>query len=121
MTQSPLIQNGELVLTDQGLLQAAPDIQTQMNISVSAYDCIYNSKLQSDLIPYLSGIPRGGWNLNAINNIVVAAYALTMIPQKLISNLTVTTIPQTLNFITIKISALDRENNPIQLTWNNAQ
>jgi hypothetical protein len=119
MTQSPLIKNGDLVLTDRGLLQAAPDIQTQMTVTVSAYNCIYNSNLQSDLIPYLSGIPRGGWNLNAINNIVVAAYTLTMIPQQLISNLTVTTIPQTLSFITIKISALDQENNPINLTWTN--
>lgn len=118
---SPLIQDGALSLTSNGLLQDAPDIKTQMTVTVSAYNCIYNPNLQSDLIPFLTGIPIGGWNRIAIVNIVVAAFTLIMIPQGLINNLQVSVVQLTLNTILIKISALDLEGNNVSLNWTNSQ
>ena len=121
MASSPLIQNGDLVLTDSGLLQSAPDIQTQMTVTVSAYNCIYNSNVNSNLLPSLTGIPRGGWNSSAIANTVVAAYTPIMLVQRIISDLNVSVSFPSLSYVTIKISAIDSEGNPITLSWTNTQ
>lgn len=118
LAQSPLIENGDLVLLPTGQLQYSADIVTEMTVSVAAYNCIYNSQVNSQLIPYLSGFPIGGRNINAITNIVAASFQ-RLINAKLISNLQISVIPVSTSYVTINISATDIENNPITLNWSN--
>ncbi len=116
---SPLIKDGALSINEQGLLIDAPDIQTQMTVSVSAYNCMYDSNVESQLIPYLTSIPVRGWSSIAISNIVSTAYKLIMIRQNLISGLKIASKFLTLNTIQIKISAIDQEGTPVSLNWVN--
>lgn len=116
---SPLIKNGALSLTPQGLLQGAPDIETQMPVTISAYKCMYSSNVDSQLIPYFSGIPLGGFSTDAITNIVSAAYQPIMIADGLISDLTISAAPLTINTVLIKVNAIDKEGSPISLNWTN--
>lgn len=119
--ESPLIQNGQLTLDTHGQLTSAPDIQTQMNVTVGAYNCIYDANLNSFLVTYLADIPQGGFSSTTITNIVVAAYTSTMIAQKLISNLQVSVRQDTISYVTINIKAIDAEGNPLSLSWTNLQ
>lgn len=119
LTQSPLIKDGDLVLDDAGQLESAPDIVTQCTVSVGAYHCMYDSAINSGLIPFLEGIPIGGRNNQAIVNIVKAAFQ-PLISQNLLSNLTIGVVVQTLSYITIKIKAIDPQQNPVSLSWSNA-
>lgn len=116
---SPLIKDGALSLTPQGLLQDAPDIVTQMTVTLSAYQCMYNALINSGLIEYLKGIPKGGFSTTAVTNIVTAAYTPILIAQNIISNFTVAVRSLTINTIFIKINAVDQFGNPITLNWTN--
>lgn len=120
MTESPLIINGDLVLTDTGLLDGALDIETQMTVTVSAYDCIYDSNLNSPLIPLLQQIPNAASSINLISNAVVSAYTPIMITNQLISSLQVAVQPLAVGYVSIKISAVDTENNQLNLKWTNS-
>ncbi len=116
---SPLIKNGALSLTPEGLLQDAPDIETQMTVTVGAYQCMYSNLVNSQLIPYLTSIPVGGFSTNATINIVKSAYQLIMIATGLISGLTISVVPLTVSTILIKINAIDKKGSPISLNWTN--
>lgn len=117
LTYSPLIQDGDLVLSD-GKLQDAPDIQTQMTVTVAAYNCIYDEDLNSQLIPYLNSIPSGGINNNTISNIIKSAYS-SLILNKTLNKLGVAVIAQASNYLEIKIAATDSGGNPVTLSWGN--
>ena len=119
MNFSPLIANGVLSLSSTGDLMPAPDIQTQMTVGIAAYHCIYDSTVNSGLIPYLDGIPVGGFNNNALTSIVVAAYK-PMITANLITNLQVAILAQVLSNVTIKASATDNQGNDTVLSWSNS-
>lgn len=116
---SPLIKDGALSIDEQGLLIDAPDIQTQMTVTVSAYNCMYDSNVESQLIPYLTSIPVNGWSSTAIINIISSAYKLIMIPLGLIYGLKIATSPLTPNTIQIKINATDKEGASVSLNWIN--
>ncbi len=118
-TVSPLISNGQLSLTNTGDLVTAPDIQTQMTVTLTAYNCIYDYTIKSALITYLRTIPVGGFNANTIKNIITSAYQ-TLIQQSIITNLQIAVIPITSQYITINITADDAQGMPIVLTWDNS-
>ena len=118
MANSPFIKDGALSLTSTGDLISALDIATQMTVAISGYDCIYDSDLNSQLIPYLTTIPVGGLNRNAITNIVVQAYN-PMVVQGIISNLGISIPAQTLSTINIQVNATDAQGNEISLNWTN--
>lgn len=116
---SPKIQNGSLVLNEKtGQLVMTSAIETQCNITVSAYDCIYNTEVNSGLIPYIKEIPIGGRNNTKIVNIIKAAFQI-LISQGILSQLTIAVVAQVKNYINVKITATDIENNSINLTWSN--
>lgn len=119
LAQSPLIENGDLQLDATGQLVGAPDIVTQCTVTVGAYNCMYDSRINSALIPYLTSIPIGGRNNQAIVNIVTAAFQVLLI-QNLLANLGISTVAQTVSYVTIKISATDPQQNPVSLSWSNA-
>jgi hypothetical protein len=118
---SPLIKDGALSLDSRGLLVSGPDIQTQMPVTLVAYRCMYDDKVNSGLIPYLDSIPIDGFSTNQISYIVSSAYAPIMISQQLISDLTIGVKPFTIDASTvyIKIKATDKEGSPITLNWIN--
>ncbi len=116
-TLSPLIANGQLNLTNSGDLVNAPDIQTQMTVTLSAYHCIYNTLINSGLLPYLKGIPTGGINTVAIKNIVTSAYQI-LIQQNIITNLSISIVPVSQSYLTINISA-ESMGSPVTLSWDN--
>lgn len=116
---SPKIQNGGLVLNEKtGQLVFAPSIETQCTITVAAYDCMYNTDVNSGLIPYIKEIPIGGRNNTKIVNIIKSAFQI-LISQGILSQLTIAVVAQIQNYINIKIQATDIENNSINLTWSN--
>lgn len=119
LTQSPLIQNGDLVRNVNGQITLAPDIQTQCTVTVSAYDCMYNPDIDSGLIPYLNSIPVGGRNTATLSNIVSQAFQI-LISENLLSNLIISAMIIALNYVTIKIQAVDQQQNPVNLSWSNA-
>jgi hypothetical protein len=118
VSNSPLIKNGSLALNANGDLLAAPDIETQMTVAVSGYNCLYDVNLNSLLIPYLEGIPVGGLNRGAIINIVKQAYTY-MVSQKIISNLQISIGASTISAVQININATDINGNEIFLNWIN--
>ncbi len=119
MAYSPLIANGILSLSSTGDLLSAPDIETQMTVAIGAYHCIYDSTVDSLLIPYLESIPVGGFKNSTITNIVVNAYK-PMIIANLITNLQISILAQVLSNITIKVSATDNQGNSTVLSWSNS-
>ncbi len=119
-TLSPLIKDRQLSLTSTGDLMMAPDIQTQMIVSLCAYHCIYDYDINSALIPYLQKIPVGGINTNDIQTIVTSAYQ-SLIQQQIITNLGIAPILVTNNIISINITANDSIGQPIVLKWDNTQ
>lgn len=119
-TSSPLIQNGDLVLSNTGNLEYAADVVTQMTVTVAAYNCIYDYSINSGLIPYLSSIPVGGRNPNTIVNIVAAAYQ-SLISAGIITGLQVAIVFQSASYITINITATDANGSPVVLSWSNLQ
>ena len=120
ITRSPLIANGELALNSSGDLVFAPDIQTQMAVSLTAYNCIYDYSINSLLITYLFSIPPGGIQQNTIKNIIVSAYQI-LITANIITDLAIAIIPVTQDYITIKIRSVDTNGQNVSLTWDNAQ
>lgn len=118
MAQSPLIKNGAFALTANGDLQLAPDIETQMAVSVGAYHCLYGDNLNSLLIPYLEEIPRGGLTRSTITNIVVSAYK-PLITQKIITGLTVAVKTFGVSNVEIKVNAVDGGGNKTAFSWTN--
>ncbi len=121
MTFSPLIQNGKLSLTPSGDLASAPDIITQMTVGITAYHCIFDPTINSQLLPYLNTIPIGGYNSNAITNIVVNAYK-PMITAGIIVDLQIAVLnPELLSTLTINVSVTDNKGNVSSLSWNNQQ
>jgi len=120
ITQSPLIANGSLSLNTSGDLMMSPDIQTQMPVSLAAYNCIYDYTINSQLIPYLSSIPVGGFTPNTIKNIITNSYK-SLIKQGIITNLQISVVFITQSVVNININAADAIGNPITLTWDNTQ
>ena len=112
-TYSPLISNGELTLLSD------KDIATQLNVSTSAYHCIYDYTIDSELITYLESIPVGGINTNTITNILTSAYSV-LIQNNIISNLQISVIPVATSYITINVTCTDAQGEQIQFSWDNS-
>ena len=119
-TISPLIKNGEFSLTDNGDLVTALDIETQAGITISGYDCPYGDNLNSQLIPYIEGIPVGGFNSIALTNIVRNAYT-PLITAKIISNLQIFVKFLGIETVNITVNMFDNNGNKALLSWNNLQ
>lgn len=119
-TISPLISNMQLSLDAKGDLTFAPDIQTQMPVTLTAYHCIYDYTIDSGLLPYLRSIPSGGFNVDTITTIVTAAYQ-TLISQGVITDLQIAVIPVSTSYVTINITAQDASGNTVTLNWDNTQ
>lgn len=119
LTNSPLIENGTLTLTKNGDLVIAPDIKTQMYVSITGYNCIFDDTLESSLIPYINNIPVGGRQQNSFVSIIKNALTPVMIGQGLINNVQIFVYFPTYNSVKINIDANDSDNNPITLNWTN--
>lgn len=119
-TISPLIKNGKFVLTETGDLQFAPDIKTQVAVAISGYNCMYGDNLNSNLIPYLTGIPVGGFQRNVITNIVISAYK-PLIVANVISRPEVAVKFLGISTVTINVSVLDNNGNSAKLSWDNLE
>jgi len=117
---SPIIQNGQLMMTGNGNLLFAPDIQTQMPVTITAYNCIYNYVIASGLIPYFQSIPKGGFTSVEIVSIITRALQI-LITDNVITDLKVSVQFVTQNVVAIKISAIDAVGTPVSLTWDNSQ
>ena len=116
-TRTPLIKNGALSLTTNGDLVDDLDIVTQMTVGLSAYHCIYDSTVNSKLLPYLL-LPRNSQvKQNTVTNIVKKAYQ-PMISANIISQLEISIPVSTITTIAIKIKAIDIEGNSAQLSWS---
>lgn len=118
MAISPLISDGSLSLSTTGDLTPALDIVTQMAVGIAAYNCIYDSTVNSALIPYLNNKLLGTTNRSTLTNIVVSAYQ-SMITAKIISNLKVSIRSQTISTVNINVSAVDDQGNQISINWIN--
>lgn len=118
MSLSPLIVNGDLQLTSSGDLQASPDIQTQMPVTLTAYNCIYNPEINSQVEQYVTGIPKNGFARNTLTNLIVSAYQLLTTPG-IINNLDIAIGNPIQNYLTIKIKAVDNEGNEVKFSWIN--
>ena len=118
MSTSPLIKDGALSLTTNGDLATDLDIVTQMVVALTAYHCIYDSTINSEVIPYLDNQSVSFTNRPALTNIVVSAYQ-SLISQNIISNLEVGVKPTTISTVNIKISAVDSSGNQVSLNWIN--
>jgi len=123
LTQSPLIQDGDLVLGADGQIVMDVDIKTQATVTVGAYNCMYNLNINSGLIPYIEGIPVNGRSNGAVINLVVAAFQVLLsadlLSQLTVSVVTAVTVAQ-VNYITLKIQAVDQNQNQFSLSWSNA-
>lgn len=117
MANSPLIANGQLNLSATGDLADGLDIQTQMAVGVSGYNCLYSVNLDSQLIPYLNN-PKGSVNRDTIVNIIKNAYAY-MVNNKIINNLQIGIPVIVLSNVFININATDLQGNKITLKWTN--
>jgi hypothetical protein len=118
--KSPLIIDGDFQLDANGLLVDGLDIETQLRVSISQYDTIYNAVTNSLLIPYLNSIPIGGIQETVIVNIVKNALQ-PLISLGIIQSFQISTIIILGNNVTINISVLDAQNNSITLSWTNPQ
>lgn len=117
--QSPLIKNQRLSINpDNGDLVFAPDITTQMAVTLTAYDCIYNSNINSKIIPYLFQLQGGSINSNSLTQIVKNAYQI-LISTNYITNLQIAIQFVTQNNVIINIKVTDINNQFITLTWDN--
>lgn len=118
MSLSPLIVNGDLQLAVSGDLQSAPDIETQMPVTLTAYNCIYNPEINSQVEPYLTGIPKNGFARNTLTNLIVSAYQLLITPG-IIRDLAVAIGTPIQNYVNIKIAAIDNAGNEVKFSWIN--
>ena len=115
---SPLITKRTLTLNNNGDLVDGLDIETQENVAISGYDCIYDSNLASALIPYFDNIGNDPISSNMIIKIINTAN--TYLIQKDIVKDLVVAVPQlTLSDAYITISVTDNYGNTIPLNWIN--
>lgn len=118
-SQSPLIKNQRLAINSaNGDLVFAPDIQTQMAVTLTAYNCIYNARINSKIIPYLFKLQGGAINVNSLTQAVKNAYQI-LISSNYITNLQIAIQFVTQNNVIINIKAADINNQFITLTWDN--
>lgn len=118
MSLSPLIVDGDLQLSPSGDLQVAPDIETQMPVTLTAYNCIYNTEINSQVIPYLDGIPANGFRRNTLTNLIAEAYQLLIVP-RIITNLQIAVGDPIQNYVKINIFAVDNEGTEVKFGWIN--
>lgn len=118
MARSPLIVDGDLQLNSAGDLQVDEDIVTQMTVTVGAYNCIYNTSINSKVVPYVNGIPKNGFNRVTLTNYVANAHKILIIP-KLISDLKIAISGPVQNYVKINISAVDIQGNQVKFSWMN--
>jgi hypothetical protein len=119
-TKSPLIKDGAWSLTATGDLVTDLDIVTQAGITISGYDCSYGDNLNSQLIPYITGIPKGGFNSTAITNIVRSAYT-SLVTARIISNLQIFVKFLGISTLNITVNMNDNNGNRSVLSWNNLE
>lgn len=121
ISYSPVIKNGDYSIDESGELVVAADIITQMTVTLTAYDCIYNPSVNSRLIPYIRGtLPGSAYqpnNQNAITSIVVSAYQ-ALIQDKTIASLSVAITAQVLNEVNLKVTAQELNGADVSLSWS---
>lgn len=120
LATSPYIKDGDFVLDENGAIIMSPDIQNEITIALTAYNCVWDYTINSELLPYLLQINPGRANVNSIKNIVTKALQ-PLISDNLLSNLDIAVSFPSLSSIVIKINVVDIEGNPIVLKWSNIQ
>lgn len=119
MPQSPLIANGQLQLNTNGDLLSGDDILTQMETTLTSYNCIYNPAQNSQLYPYINSPENNTLMQDVLTSIIKSAYQI-LFQSGDITGLQIFIAATVLNYATIKINALDNNEQPITFSWSNA-
>ena len=119
--QSPLIQDGDFHLTDNGQLLNALTLKTQLNTTIVGHACYYSDTFASTLLEFLNNpeTPNQQNQKQTIANLVKNAYQV-LINQGYITDLSIFVLAAILNYVNIKTVSTDAKQNEAQTVWSNA-
>jgi hypothetical protein len=119
---SPVIRDGDLQLIN-GQLEMGHDIVTQLPVTLSLYDAMYEAIGNSELIPYIKQTKPQNVTKNEIAFIVKNAlqplFYEGIIASFVVKQPQITITAQGIETIKITINVLDSQNNERIFSWAN--
>ena len=120
---SPVIENGDLVLTADGNLKTAPDIVTQLPVTLSMYGAMYNAIGNSELIPYIKQTKPMNITKNefafVVKNALQPLVYENIVASFVVKQPTINITAQGIETIKMDINVLDSQNNERVFSWSN--
>lgn len=120
---SPVIENGDLVLTADGNLKTAPDIVTQLPVTLSMYGAMYNAIGNSELIPYIKQTKPMNITKNelafVVKNALQPLVYENIVASFVVKQPTINITAQGIETIKMDINVLDSQNNERIFSWAN--